>query len=84
LLILNPIIADDDGSLKREVEADTKFRDTLQKHLASGTCIVTSHTIFEDPKNYPQLKGSTEIEIKAAAFALSPERSCSGSHSECQ
>jgi hypothetical protein len=33
---------------------------------------VTSREIFDDPKNFPQLKGSTIVEIKADASLKSP------------
>ncbi len=52
---------------KRLVAADTKFRDLLAQRLSADVCIVTNRDIFTDQKNFPQLKGSTIIEIVASA-----------------
>jgi hypothetical protein len=57
---------------KRLVDADTKFRDQLVKRLSPDWCIVTNREIFYDSKNFPQLKGSTVIEIKADASSKNP------------
>ncbi|MFZ0394680.1 MAG: hypothetical protein WCF17_12030 [Terracidiphilus sp.] len=57
---------------KRLIDADTKFRDQLAQRLPANSCIVTSGEIFDDPKNFPQLKGSTIVEISADASSKSP------------
>lgn len=54
------------------MDADTKFRDQLAQRLPVGSCIVTSGEIFEDPKNFPQLKGSPIVEISADASPNNP------------
>lgn len=58
---------------KRLVAADTKFRDQIAQRLSPNACIVTSVEIFEDPKNFPQLKGSPIIEISADASLKNPD-----------
>jgi hypothetical protein len=57
---------------KRLVSADTKFRDLLAQRLSADICIVTNREVFTDPKNFPQLKGSTIIEIGADASSKDP------------
>lgn len=57
---------------KRLVTADTKFRDLLAQRLSADVCIVTNRDVFTDPKNFPQLKGSTVIEIGADASSNDP------------
>jgi hypothetical protein len=57
---------------KRLVAADTKFRELLAQRLSAEVCIVTNRDVFADPKNYPQLKGSTIIEIGADALPKDP------------
>ncbi len=57
---------------KRLVAADTKFRDLLAQRLSADVCIVTNRDIFTDQKNFPQLKGSTIIEIVADASSKDP------------
>lgn len=63
---------------KRRVDADSRFRDQIAKRLPASACIVMSRDIFDDAKNFPQLKGSTIFEISAdpspknaGVFALS-------------
>lgn len=56
-----------DSRVKTIVNAEIKFRDQLARRLPPGSCIVTSHNIFNDAKNYPQLKGSPIIEIRGDA-----------------
>jgi hypothetical protein len=58
--------------MKREQGAEIKLRDELQKRLESSACIVTSMDIFDDPKNYPQLRGSTVFNITAEASPSHP------------
>jgi hypothetical protein len=79
LLIQNrPITSDSTTSpqmvdfSKRLVSADTKFRDLLAQRLSADICIVTNREVFTDPKNFPQLKGSTIIEIGADASSKDP------------
>jgi hypothetical protein len=57
---------------KRLVDADIKLRDELAQRLPTDSCVVTNRDIFNDPKNFPQLKGSTIIEIKADASFRNP------------
>jgi hypothetical protein len=57
---------------KRLVAADIKFRDLLAQRLSADVCIVTNREVFTDPKNFPQLKGSTIIEIEADASSNDP------------
>jgi hypothetical protein len=57
---------------KRLVAADIKFRDLLAQRLSADVCIVTNREVFTDPKNFPQLKGSTIIEIGADASSNDP------------
>jgi hypothetical protein len=57
---------------KRLVAADTKFRDLLAQRLSADVCIVTNREVFTDSKNFPQLKGSTVIEIGADASSKDP------------
>lgn len=57
---------------KRLVAADSKFRDLLVQRLSADVCIVTNRDVFTDAKNFPQLKGSTIIEIGADASANDP------------
>jgi len=57
---------------KRLIDADTRFRDQLAERLPGNACIVTSREIFDDPKNFPQLKGSTIVEIRADASFKNP------------
>jgi hypothetical protein len=57
---------------KRLVAADTKFRDLLAQRLSANVCIVTNREVFTDPKNFPQLKGSTIIEIGSDASSNDP------------
>jgi hypothetical protein len=56
-----------DARMKSIVNAEIKFRDQLARRMPTGACIVTSHNIFNDAKNYPQLKGSPIIEIRGDA-----------------
>lgn len=79
LLILDKPATADPASLpqlaalsKRLVDADTRFRDQLAQRLPPNACIVTSRDIFDDPKNFPQLKGSMIIEISADASFKNP------------
>lgn len=51
---------------KRLVAADIKLRDELAQRLPTNACVVTTRGIFDDPKNFPQLKGSPIIEINGA------------------
>jgi len=57
---------------RRLVDADTRFRDQLADRLPGNACIVTSRETFDDPKNFPQLKGSTIVEIRADASIKNP------------
>lgn len=57
---------------KRLVAADSKFRDLLVQRLSADICIVTNRDVFTDAKNFPQLKGSTVIEIGADASSKDP------------
>jgi hypothetical protein len=57
---------------KRLVAADTKFRDLLAQRLSANVCIVTNRDVFTDQKNFPQLKGSTIIEIGSDASSNNP------------
>ena len=57
---------------KRLVAADTKFRDLLAQRLSADVCVVTNREVFNDPKNFPQLKGSTIIEIGSDASSNDP------------
>ncbi len=57
---------------KRLVAADTTIPDQLLQRLPADVCIVTKRDIFNDPKNFPQLKGSTIIEISADASLKNP------------
>jgi hypothetical protein len=57
---------------KRLLAADTRFRDQLAQRLPANACVVTSEDIFDDPKNFPQLKGSLIIEISADASFRNP------------
>jgi hypothetical protein len=52
--------------------ADTRFRDELARRMPASACIVMSRDIFDDAKNFPQLKGSTIFEISAAASPKNP------------
>jgi hypothetical protein len=79
MLIQNKLIAKDPTASpqvvelsKRLVAADTKFRELLAQRLSADVCIVTNRDVFNDPKNYPQLKGSTIIEIGADALPKDP------------
>jgi hypothetical protein len=79
LVILNQPAANDPASSpqlaalsKRLVDAAARFRDQLAQRLPANACIVTSLEIFEDPKNYPRLKGSPMIEISADASFKNP------------
>jgi hypothetical protein len=57
---------------KRLIDADARFRDQLTQRIPANACVVTSLEIFEDPKNYPQLKGSPIIEISASPSFKNP------------
>ncbi len=57
---------------KRLVAADAKFRNLLAQRLSPDICIVTNRDVFTDSKNFPQLKGSTVIEIGADALPKDP------------
>ena len=79
LLIQDSQATTDSGSsprlvaLSRQlVDADIELRDQLALRLPADSCIVTSRDIFNDPKNFPHLKGSTVIEIKADASFRNP------------
>ncbi len=79
LLIKDKILAPDPTASpelialsKRLVAADTKFRDQLAQRLSPSQCIVTDPEVFYDPKNFPQLKGTPIIEIKADASFKNP------------
>jgi hypothetical protein len=79
LVILNQPATNDPASSpqlvalsKRLIDADVEFRDQLAQRLPAKTCIVTSLDVFEDPKNFPQLKGSPIIEISAEASSKNP------------
>jgi hypothetical protein len=61
-----------DALSKRVMDAESRFRDQLALRLPANACIVTSPEIFEDPKNFPQLKGSPIIEISADASLKNP------------
>lgn len=74
LLIMDKPAMTDPGSSpqlmtlsKRLLAADTQFRDQLALRLPTNACVVTSEDIFDDPKNFPQLKGSLIIRINADA-----------------
>jgi hypothetical protein len=79
LLIQNQPAANDPASSpqlvalsKRLIAAAARFRDQLAQRLPANACIVTSLEIFDDPKNFPQLKGSPIIEISADGSFKNP------------
>lgn len=79
LLIMDKPAETDSGSSphlvalsKRLLVADTQFRDQLALRLPTNACVVTNEDIFDDPKNFPQLKGSLIIRISADASFKNP------------
>jgi len=59
--------------VNRFVDAEDKLRVRLENLLPADVCIVRNREVFDDPKNYPQLKGSTVVEIQAVASRKNPE-----------
>jgi hypothetical protein len=60
------------AALSRLAAAETNFRDQLARRLPASACVVTDRGIFNDPKNFPQLKGSTIFEISADGSPKNP------------
>jgi hypothetical protein len=58
--------------LKRKETAEIKFRDQLTLRLPANSCVVTDWDVFSDPKNFPQLKGSSVFEISASPSLRNP------------
>lgn len=52
------------GPLKREAVVEERMRKSLEKKLGSErVCIIENISVFDDPKNYPLLKGSMLMQI---------------------
>ena len=57
---------------KREVTAESKMASQIRKQFGPKLCYLSNLDLLSDPKNFPQLSGSIEMEIKAAASFSNP------------
>lgn len=58
--------------LKRQNDVDKHFQEALIKQLR-GACIVRNVSVFDDPRNYPALKGSMMILISSRPSFQNPK-----------
>jgi hypothetical protein len=58
--------------VRQNAVAEEKLREELVKVFPEGRCVVKAWKVFDDPGNYPALKGSEVIEIHATTSFKNP------------